>query len=76
MIQPGEYILDRFEGDFALLEGPDGATQPLPLEQLPGPLREGDCLVWDGAAWRVDKGATQARRDRINARMNRLFHKD
>lgn len=76
MLQPGEYILDRIEGALALLEGPDGATQPLPLEHLPGPLREGDCLVWDGAAWRLDPAAAEARRARIQARVNRLFRKD
>ncbi len=76
MPQPGEYILDRLEGEYAVLEGPEGTTVPCPLAQLPQGAKPGDCLQWDGAAWRIDAEGTLARQARIEARMRRLFHRD
>ena len=45
------WSVDRLEGDWAVLAGPGGRLE-LPLEELPVPLGEGDCLRRDaGGRW-------------------------
>ena len=72
MPQNDEYILDRWEGSTAVLEGPDGRLLDVPSSQLP-PARPGDVLVRRGEVWQVDIQATQARKERIDALKKRLF---
>ena len=67
------YILDRIEGDFALLEDSDtGKMNPVPLGQLPAPLQEGDCLVEENGTFQVDPERTRQRREEVLQRLKRL----
>lgn len=61
-------ILDRMEGDMAVLELDNGALVQVPAELLPAGAKEGDCLRLV-----VDTDATEERRQRIKEKMNRLF---
>ena len=51
-----EYIVDRFEAGFALLEPAQGPlrTEQVDRAQLPPETREGDVLIREGEAWKVD----------------------
>ena len=71
-IPPGEYSLDRLEGEIAVLEGQDRLWD-VPLSQLPLEAAPGDILLWDGQAWQIDQAKTQARKQRIAEKMRRLF---
>lgn len=68
-------ILDRWEGDTAVIEVTDEADQihwqKLPRQQLPN-AREGDVLLFDGQRWQVDEAATALRRQKMARRLARL----
>jgi len=60
-------IIDRFEGDFAIVETSDGNVN-IPRADIPANAKEGDILVID-----LDKNETDARKKRIDGMMNNLF---
>ena len=60
-------IIDRFEGDFAVVETNDGVIY-MPHAELPKGAKEGDCLRLT-----VDGDGTAARKKRIEGMVNSLF---
>jgi len=60
-------IIDRFEGDYALVETGDGMIN-IPIADLPDGVKEGDALVIQ-----VDGLATTGRKEKIDKMMNDLF---
>lgn len=62
-------IVDRFEGDWALLEW-DGKTFNFPKSLLPGGAKEGDVLR---ISLEVDDQGTGDRRRRIRSLEQKLF---
>lgn len=70
------YILDRWEGDTAVIEVTDEADrtdwQQVNCGELPPEAREGDVLVLSGQGWQVDQAATAARREKLARRLARL----
>jgi len=60
-------IIDRFEGDFAVIETSDGFVS-IPKKDLPAGLQEGDILSIS-----VDKNETDSRKKRIEGMMGNLF---
>lgn len=66
-------IIDRFEGDLAVLETDDGMIN-VERSLLPENAAEGDVLVYDGS-WTVDTAATEQRRERTRKRLKRLLNK-
>jgi len=60
-------ILDRYEGDFAVLETGRGMIN-IPRPDLPAGAREGDVLKFI-----IDADTTKARKKHFDCRMNRLF---
>ena len=65
------YIIDRFEGDFAVVENGD-VFENIPRSVLPENASEGDVIVFDGEKWSVNTSETKLRRARIREKMNRL----
>ena len=60
------WIIDRFEGDFALCEAEDGNIVQIPRADLPPGVREGSCLRRDeGGAFALDPEAEAARRRKL-----------
>lgn len=66
-------IIDRFEGNLAVLETDDGMKN-IERSLLPENAAEGDVLVYDGS-WTVDTAATEQRRERTRKRLKRLLNK-
>ena len=60
-------ILDRFEGEFAVVETNNGLIN-IPRIDIPAEAQEGDVLVLG-----LDKSGTAARKESIESRMNKLF---
>ena len=60
-------ILDRFEGEFAVVETDNGLIN-IPRIDIPAETREGDVLVLS-----LNKSGTVARKESIESRMNKLF---
>lgn len=61
-------IIDRFEGDIAVVELPSGTMINCPKELLPDNAKEGSILTIT-----VDNDATNKKLQENTSRMNRLF---
>lgn len=61
-------IVDRFEGDFAVVELPNGRMIDCPKALLPDNVEEGSILKII-----VDETATNEKLKRVTERMNKLF---
>ena len=69
-----KWIVDRFEGDFAVCEAEDRSWKFVERAVLPTELREGDVLVLaDSGEFRVDQEFTETRRARISDLMEELY---
>ena len=70
------YILDRWEGDTAVIEVTDEADHTCwrkpDRSELPRGTREGDVLLRNGQKWQVDEKATALRREKMARRLARL----
>ncbi len=62
-------IIDRFEGDFARVELPDGAMIDMPKALVPTGAKEGDVINIS-----IDQDETARRSQSIDALMNNLFN--
>lgn len=71
-----EYIIDRFEGEFAICELPSGAHENYPIEQLPKGVKEGDLLIREGDRFVIDREKTEQRRRTISMLQRKLKGKE
>lgn len=69
------YTIDRFEGDFALLEGENGGMCQIPRSELPPEVREGDKLDVSEKGCTILAEATQAARAEAEERLQRLLNR-
>lgn len=65
------YIVDRFEGEYAVLEKEDGTTIDVLKELVSG--AEGDVVVLKDGEYHADEEQTLARRCMIEEKMRKLF---
>lgn len=63
-----KWIIDRFEGEYAVCELPNGKTADIPRAAIPDNSREGDVIVIT-----IDKSETDKRKEKIDGLMNSLF---
>jgi len=63
-----KFIIDRFEGDFALCEIENGKTVSIPKLILPAQAAEGDVI-----SVTIDTDETKRRKEKIEGLMNSLF---
>lgn len=67
-------IVDRIEGDLAVVETDTGAFIDVPLEDISGDVEGGSVLRKTGSdTYAVDEEATADRSNRIQAKARRLF---
>lgn len=67
-------VIDRFEGDVAVLELDDGRSfADVDRSMLPEGVREGDALVGEKGAWLVDERTTRENLAANKALMDELF---
>ncbi len=59
------FIIDRLEGDVAVLEAADAGFLDVPASELPEGAKRGDSLVREEGAWRVDAETTEERWKRL-----------
>lgn len=69
------WIIDRFEGEFAVLEGETGMLT-VPRSSLPADIREGDAVTAlpDGS-YALDAGQSEQRRKQLSSLFERLKKK-
>lgn len=61
-------VIDRFEGELAVIELPNGNMINCPKAMLPYDVKEGDII-----STVVDEKATKEKKKALTDRMNRLF---
>ena len=69
------YVIDRFEGDFAVLEREEGGTVDILKSDLPE-ATEGDVIIFENGVYRVDKEETLRRQELTLEKMRKLFEKN
>lgn len=71
------YVIDRFEGDKAILLGDDSdEALEIDIRRLPEGAGEGDCLRFDGGEPRLEPEAARERKERAEALFSRLTGRD
>ncbi len=68
-----KYWIDRFEGEYAVLEDESRNIHSLLKKEIPKEAKEGDLLIKIEEGYVVDKETTAKRKKEIKDRMNRLF---
>lgn len=72
MIKTG--TVDRFEGEFAIIELPDKTMIDVERTKLSPDIKEGDKIyLREDGKWNKDAQATEEARNRIRKLMNDLF---
>lgn len=66
-------VIDRIEGDVAVVEIAKGEFRDVSLASIAGRARDGAVVVEDGAGYVVDEAATAERAERMTGRRRRLF---
>ena len=73
MLVPGQYIIDRFEEGYAVLETETLDFIDVLKSQLPRDVCEGDVLDYRDGKFTINKGQTKKRSDKIDKLMDSLF---
>lgn len=68
------YIIDRFEGDTAVLEDENKEFLNVPKSILPENSNESDCLVFEDGKYIIDEVTTKELKEEISDLMDELFN--
>ena len=69
-----KYIIDRFEGLFAICENEEKKIINIKTELLPPETKEGDCLyINEEGEYLIDYENTEESRRRIRSKLDSLF---
>lgn len=68
-----KYVLDRVEGNYAILENENGNMIEISIDNIDGNFREGDILIKEGDKFTVSELLTKERKDKINNMMNDMW---
>ncbi len=67
------WVIDRFEGDFAVLEDEDGGHMNISRKLIRGEAHEGDVIEPCEHGFTVREDLTEQRRERIRENSRKLF---
>lgn len=67
------YIVDRIEGEMAVLEREDRSFEDVPLSELPAGVQRHDCLTHDDGTWSIDRARTAERKQQSEDLFHSLF---
>jgi len=60
-----KYIIDRVEGNYAIIEKENGDMYKICIENIRGDFKEGDILINKDEYFEMDKSFTLNRKDKI-----------
>lgn len=60
-------VIDRFEGEVAVVEGEDRVNVEIPRHLIPKEAKEGDSIIQIDDNYIIDEDETQRRRNEIEA---------
>ena len=67
-----KYIVDRIEGDFAILESENSTLKDVEIDCIKG-CKEGDVVIFENGKYRIDEMLTMERKAIISEKMRKLF---
>lgn len=67
------YIIDRIEGNFAIVEKENGDMDKISIDRIKGNFKEGDVLTNKDEYFEVDKSSTLNRKKQINEIMEDMW---
>ena len=67
------YVIDRIEGDYIVIESPEGDIINVKREFLKGKAKEGDCLVKEDNYFIIDVEATEKRKVQIAKKLKGMW---
>ena len=67
------YYTDRIEGNIIVCQSEDGSMLELERDVLPD-AKEGDCIVYDGSTYTIDRERTKKRKEEMDTLLNSLFN--
>jgi uncharacterized protein (AIM24 family) len=68
-----KYIIDRFEGQYAVCEDEQGQMVNIEISKIPEAAVEGDVLVYTAAGYEIDTEETGKRKNKINELAEELW---
>ncbi|MCE5221916.1 MAG: DUF3006 domain-containing protein [Clostridium sp.] len=68
-----KYIIDRVEGNYAIIEKENGDMSKISIENIKGDFKDGDILINKGEYFERDKKFTLNRKDQINDSMKNMW---
>lgn len=68
-----EFVIDRFEGEIAVLEDENGNLSEIKKSLLPQNAKESDCLILKDGKYTVSKEKTESLKQEIDDLMEDLF---
>jgi len=70
-----KYVLDRIEGQHAVLECEDGKNLVVLRSSLPPTAKEGDIIKYVNSTYFIDIEETNESKNKINEKMKKLIKK-
>ena len=68
-----KYIIDRVEGNYAIIEKENGDMYKISIENIKGDFKEGDILINKDEYFEIDKKFTLNRKNEINDSMKNMW---
>lgn len=68
-----EFVIDRFEGEFAVLEDENGSFQNIKKSLLSQNAKESDCVIFKDGKYTISKEKTESLKQEIDELMEDLF---
>lgn len=68
-----KYVVDRFEGEYAVCEDENRKMLDIKKNKLPEDVKEGDSIVEKDGIYTIDKNKTKNDSERIKKKMDDLF---
>ena len=68
-----KYIVDRIEGDYAIVEKENGDMYKIFIENIKGNINEGDILIKKSEYFEIDKIFTLNRKNQVKNSMKNMW---
>ncbi len=66
------YYVDRIEGSTIVCQSEEGDMHEISADLLTE-AKEGDCIVYDGSTYAIDKERTEKRKEEMDRLLNSVF---
>jgi hypothetical protein len=68
-----KYIIDRVEGNCAIVESENGSMNKIPIENIKGDFKEGDILINKEEYFEIDRSLTLNRKKQVYSNTKNMW---